>query len=66
MIRKVLNAIVWLLKLCPPITVCGLLAACGQKGPLVLPEPTEAEIGQETAQSEEDQQEGEDDEAGGN
>lgn len=60
------RAINWLLSLCMLVSACVLLAACGQKGPLILPEPAEAEIGQNATQAGDDQQDGEDDDAGGN
>ena len=45
------------------VALCGLLSACGQKGPLFLPEPAQAEIGQADAQTGEEQQQAEDNES---
>ena len=59
------HTVVWLLKLGPAIALCGLLSACGQKGPLVLPDPAEVEVSQNAEQSEDGQPEGEDDESDG-
>lgn len=66
MTGKLEHAFAWLPGLCTTVTACGLLAACGQKGPLMLPEPTESEIAQDAAEPGGDQQEDEDDDAGGN
>ena len=66
MTAKAKFAIAWLGRLFTAVMACGLLIACGQKGPLFLPEPAEAEIGPVDAEQDADQQEDEDDDAGSN
>ncbi len=66
MTQTIFHAAVRLLKLGPIVAAFGLLSACGQKGPLILPEATVTETGQGAAQTGDDQQEGDDDESGGN
>ena len=63
MTRTYIDAVFRLLRPGLIVTLCGLLSACGQKGPLFLPEPAQAEIGQAAAQTGEEQQQAEDDES---